>query len=60
MAKTNRKAVYVQPKHHKILRRMAYEQDCNISDVLDVVLEQTDWSKVEKKTHQSTSKHLEN
>ncbi|HHP7231970.1 MAG TPA: hypothetical protein ACFCUY_14070 [Xenococcaceae cyanobacterium] len=56
MAKTNRKAVYIQPKHHQILRRIAYEQDCNISDVLDVVLEQTDWSKVAKKTNESASK----
>ncbi|MEM9508797.1 MAG: hypothetical protein AAGA16_14120 [Cyanobacteria bacterium P01_E01_bin.35] len=56
MAKTNRKAVYVQPKHHQILRRMAYEQECNISDILDMVLEQTDWSQVEKKTHEITSK----
>lgn len=55
MAKTTRKAVYIQPKHHRILRRIAYERDCNISDVLDVVLEQTDWLKVEKKTHESTS-----
>ena len=56
MAKTNRKAVYIQPKHHQILRRMAYEQDCNISDVLDAIFEQTNWSKVEKKTNESTSK----
>ena len=48
MAKTNRKAVYVQPKHHKILKRIAYEQDCNISDALDLVFEQTNWSKIEK------------
>ena len=56
MAKTNRKAVYVQPKHHKILRRIAYEQDCNISDILDVVFEQTNWSKIEQKTIKGTSK----
>ena len=55
MAKTNRKAVYIQPKHHQILRRMAYERDCNISDVLDAIFEQTDWLKVEKKTQESTS-----
>ena len=54
MAKTSRKAVYIQPKHHKILRRIAYERECNISDVLDVLLEQTDWSKVEKQTNKST------
>lgn len=58
MAKTTRKAVYIQPKHHQILRRIAYERDCNISDVLDVVLEQTDWSKVEKKTHENTTQKL--
>lgn len=56
MAKTNRKAVYIQPKHHKILRRIAYEQDCNISNILDVVFEQTDWSKIEQKTIESILK----
>lgn len=48
MAPTQRKPVYIQPEHHEILRRIAYEQHCNLSDVLDVVLEQTDWAKVEK------------
>lgn len=48
MAQTQRKPVYIQPKHHDILRRIAYEQRCNISDVLDAVLEQVDWEKVAK------------
>jgi fatty acid desaturase len=48
MAQTQRKPVYIQPEHHEILRRIAYEQHCNISDVLDSVLEQVDWEKVEK------------
>lgn len=47
MAQTQRKPVYVQPEHHEILRRIAYEQHCNLSDVLDAVLEQVDWEKVE-------------
>ena len=46
MAQTQRKPVYIQPEHHEILRRIAYEQRCNLSDVLDVVLEQADWEKV--------------
>ncbi len=45
MAQTQRKPVYVQPEHHEILRRIAYEQRCNLSDVLDAVLEQADWEK---------------
>ena len=48
MAQTQRKPVYVQPEHHDILRRIAYEQRCQISDVLDAVLEQTDWEKIAK------------
>lgn len=48
MAQTQRKPVYIQPEHHEILRRIAYEQHCNISDVLDSVLEQVNWEKVEK------------
>lgn len=48
MAQTQRKPVYVQPEHHDILRRIAYEGRCNLSDVLDVVLEQADWTKVAK------------
>ncbi len=48
MAQTQRKPVYIQPEHHEILRRIAYEQHCNISDILDSVLEQVDWEKVEK------------
>jgi fatty acid desaturase len=48
MAQTQRKPVYVQPKHHEILRRIAYEQRCNISDVLDAVLEQADWGTIAK------------
>ncbi|MGD1921347.1 MAG: hypothetical protein ACFCAD_22120 [Pleurocapsa sp.] len=51
MAKTTRKAVYIQPKHHQILRKIAYERDCNISDVLDVLLERTDWLKVKKESN---------
>ena len=47
MAQTQRKPVYIKPEHHEILRRIAYEQRCNISDVLDSVLEQIDWKKVE-------------
>lgn len=49
MAQTQRKPVYVQPEHHEILRRIAYEQRCNLSDVLDAVLEQADWEKIAKK-----------
>jgi len=48
MAQTQRKPVYVQPEHHEILRRVAYEQRCNLSDVLDAVLEQADWEKIAK------------
>jgi fatty acid desaturase len=48
MAQTQRKPVYVQPEHHEILRRIAYEQRCNLSDVLDAVLEQADWEKIAK------------
>lgn len=48
MAQTQRKPVYIQPEHHEILRRVAFEQRCNLSDVLDVVLEQADWEKVAK------------
>ena len=48
MAQTQRKPVYVQPEHHDILRRIAYEERCNLSDVLDAVLEQADWTKVAK------------
>jgi hypothetical protein len=48
MAQTQRKPVYIQPEHHDILRRIAYEQRCNISDVLDVVLEQANWEKIAK------------
>ncbi|WP_017316292.1 hypothetical protein [Mastigocladopsis repens] len=48
MAPTQRKPVYIKPEHHDILRRIAYEQHCNLSDVLDAVLEQVDWEKVEK------------
>ncbi|XHX79143.1 MAG: hypothetical protein RBJ76_04195 [Stenomitos frigidus ULC029] len=46
MAQTQRKPVYIQPEHHEILRRVAFEQRCNLSDVLDVVLEQADWETV--------------
>jgi fatty acid desaturase len=46
MAQTQRKPVYIQPEHHDILRRLAYEQRCNLSDVLDAVLEQADWEKI--------------
>jgi hypothetical protein len=48
MAQTQRKPVYVKPEHHEILRRIAYEQRCNLSDVLDAVLEQADWEKIAK------------
>lgn len=48
MAQTQRKPVYIQPEHHEILRRIAYEQHCNLSDVLDTVLEQADWQQIEK------------
>jgi len=47
MAQTQRKPVYVLPKHHDILRRIAYEQRCNLSDVLDVVLDSTDWEVIQ-------------
>lgn len=53
MAQTQRKPVYIQPEHHDILRRIAYEQRCNISDVLDVVLEQANWEEI---THKATDK----
>ncbi|OKH29330.1 hypothetical protein [Chroogloeocystis siderophila] len=61
MAQTQRKPVYVQPEHHEILRRIAYEERCNLSDVLDVVLEQADWKKVaseasQKPTQRATEK----
>jgi hypothetical protein len=46
MAQTQRKPVYIQPEHHEILRKLAYEQRCNLSDVLDAVLEQVDWEKI--------------
>ena len=49
MAQTQRKPVYILPEHHDILRRIAYEQRCNLSDVLDTVLENADWEVVEKK-----------
>ncbi|QDZ39569.1 hypothetical protein FRE64_06275 [Euhalothece natronophila Z-M001] len=48
MAQTHRKPVYIQPKHHDILRRIAFEQKCNISDVLDVLLDEAEWQKVAK------------
>lgn len=47
MAQTQRKPVYVLPEHHDILRRIAYEQRCNLSDVLDAVLESVDWKVIE-------------
>jgi hypothetical protein len=46
MAQTQRKPVYIQPEHHDILRQIAYEQRCNLSDVLDAALEQADWEKI--------------
>jgi|GEM_PF-504747 hypothetical protein len=46
MAQTQRKPVYIQPDHHEMLRQLAYEQHCNLSDVLDSVLEQADWEKI--------------
>ncbi|MEO0683955.1 MAG: hypothetical protein AAFY76_02635 [Cyanobacteria bacterium J06649_11] len=46
MAQTQRKPVYIQPEHHDILRRIAYEQRCNISDVLDALLEEANWEKI--------------
>ena len=48
MAQTQRKPVYVLPEHHDILRRIAFEQRCNLSDVLDVVLENTNWEAIAK------------
>ncbi len=48
MAQTQRKPVYILPEHHDILRRIAYEQRCNLSDVLDAVLENANWEKIEK------------
>lgn len=53
MARTNRKAVYILPKHHEILRRIAYEENCNLADVLDEVFNQIDWIQVEKQLHQA-------
>jgi fatty acid desaturase len=52
MAQTQRKPVYILPEHHDILRRIAYEQRCNLSDVLDAVLENADWEKIEKNAKQ--------
>ena len=49
MAQTQRKPVYILPAHHDILRRIAYEQRCNLSDVLDTVLENADWLVIEGK-----------
>lgn len=46
MAQTQRKPVYIQPEHHEMLRQLAYEQHCNLSDVLDAVLEQADWGRI--------------
>jgi hypothetical protein len=48
MAQTQRKPVYIKPEHHEILRRIAFEQRCNLSDVLDAILEDTDWEQVSK------------
>lgn len=48
MSQTRRKPVYIHPEHHEILRRIAFEQRCNLSDVLDSVLEQADWEEVKK------------
>jgi hypothetical protein len=48
MAQTQRKPVYIKPEHHEILRRVAFEQRCNLSDVLDAILEDTDWDQVSK------------
>jgi fatty acid desaturase len=50
MAQTQRKTAYVQPEHHDILRRIAFEQRCSISDVLDTVLEQADWDAVARES----------
>jgi fatty acid desaturase len=50
MAQTQRKPVYILPAHHDILRRIAYEQRCNLSDVLDVVLENANWETIESKS----------
>lgn len=51
MAQTRRKPVYVMPEHHDILRRIAYEQRCNLSDVLDAVLEQASWDAIAEEAH---------
>jgi hypothetical protein len=60
MAQTQRKPVYIQPEHHEILRRIAYEQRCNLSDVLDVVLEQADWEKIaERASDKPTQRAME-
>jgi hypothetical protein len=48
MAQTQRKPAYIKPEHHEILRRIAFEQRCNLSDVLDAILEDTDWEQVSK------------
>ncbi|MGB5898994.1 MAG: hypothetical protein WBG66_12410 [Geitlerinemataceae cyanobacterium] len=50
MAQTQRKTAYVQPEHHDILRRIAFEQRCSISDVLDAALEQADWEAVARES----------
>ena len=56
MAQTQRKPVYILPEHHDILRRIAYEQRCNLSDVLDTVLENTDWDAI---AHKAKDKPLQ-
>lgn len=56
MAQTQRKPVYIQPEHHEIIRQIAFEQRCNLSDVLDSVLEQANWEKVAR---QASSKPMQ-
>jgi fatty acid desaturase len=54
MAQTRRKPVYILPQHHDILRRIAYEQRCNLADVLDCLLESVDWEEVSSKAGAKT------
>ncbi|APB33361.1 hypothetical protein GlitD10_1041 [Gloeomargarita lithophora Alchichica-D10] len=49
MAQTQRKPVYILPQHHNTLHCIAYERRCNLSDVLDSVLEMTDWEQITQK-----------
>jgi hypothetical protein len=59
MAQTQRKTAYLQPEHHDILRRIAFEQRCSISDVLDAVLEQADWDVVAQESRKKPTQRAQ-